>query len=275
MQRRPLPQTHPQIEAAGNGGAPAVSRAVAILRLLGKSESPMSLTAIAEQLGLVPSSCLRLLRVLVAEELVAMDPARKHYRLDAGILPLARSVLRPHNFARLVQPALDRLSSLWPVTAVAVQAVSLDHMVVVAVSESSAPLRVHVEMGSRFPALMSATGRCVAAFSREPWSVIEAKFRAVQWANPPTFRQWRTEVEAARANRYSVDEGHYIAGVTVVSAAVLDAGEAMTHAVIVLGVSEQIARPGVAAIARELRGIAAGFSAAPAVRQRMASGTHA
>lgn len=180
------------------GAAPAVTRAIAILRLLGKSDAPLSVSAIAATLGMVPSSCLHILRVLVAEELVTVDPVHKQYRLDAGILTLARSVLRPGSFAQLVQPALNRISHAWQVTAVAVQVVSLDHIVVVAISESRLPMRIHVEMGSRFPALMSATGRCLAAFSDYRWQKIESKFQKIRWDNPPTLNGWRAEVEADR-----------------------------------------------------------------------------
>src|SRR5207253_5995145 len=42
---------------------PAVRRAVAILRLLGKSETALGVNAIARALGLVPSTCLHILRV--------------------------------------------------------------------------------------------------------------------------------------------------------------------------------------------------------------------
>src|SRR3990172_10262009 len=50
---------------------PAVTRAVAILRLLGRSEESLGVHAIARALGLVPSTCLHILRVFVAEALVA------------------------------------------------------------------------------------------------------------------------------------------------------------------------------------------------------------
>ena len=97
---------------------PAVTRAVAILRLLGKNEAPLGVNAIARALGLVPSTCLHILRVLVAEELVAFDAETKLYSLDAGILTLARSVLRRNGFSQIVQPHLDRLSHDYGVTAV-------------------------------------------------------------------------------------------------------------------------------------------------------------
>ena len=57
--------------------APAISRAAAVLRLLGKSDRPLALQAIARELGLVPSTCLYVLRALVAEEFVSFDPDTK------------------------------------------------------------------------------------------------------------------------------------------------------------------------------------------------------
>ena len=47
---------------------PAVSRSIAILRLLGQVGQPLGVKAIADELALVPSTCLHILRVLVGEE---------------------------------------------------------------------------------------------------------------------------------------------------------------------------------------------------------------
>ena len=74
--------------------APAISRAAAVLRLLGKSDAPLGLGAIARELGLVPSTCLYVLRALVAEELVSFDADTKRYALASGVLTLARGWLR-------------------------------------------------------------------------------------------------------------------------------------------------------------------------------------
>src|SRR3712207_7135483 len=77
---------------------PAVTRAVAILRLLASSDVPMGVNMIAGRLGIVPSTCLHILRVLVTEELVRVDSESKRYSLDAGVLTLARTMLRPTSF---------------------------------------------------------------------------------------------------------------------------------------------------------------------------------
>ncbi len=58
-----------------------------------------------------------------------------------------------------MQPALNRIAKKWNVTAIVAEISDLDHMVVVALSKSDAPFRLHVDVGSRFPALISATGR--------------------------------------------------------------------------------------------------------------------
>jgi DNA-binding IclR family transcriptional regulator len=239
---------------------PAVTRAVAILRLLGRSEESLGVHAIARALGLVPSTCLHILRVLVAEAVVAFDPSSKRYRLDAGILTIAHSALRRNGFAETVQPELDRLSRRHGVTAIGVQPIGLEHIVVVALARSDHALSLHVDIGSRFPALISASGRCIAAFGGHPWKILGRRFRALRWDRPPSLRAWRTEVEATRVNGYAVDEGNYIRGVTVIAAPVKGAGGGVSHVVAVVGVSEQVRQIGVETLAHELRTIGDGIS---------------
>ena len=165
---------------------PAVTRAAAILRLLSRSEGPLGVHAIARALGLVPSTCLHILRALAAEELVAFDPSTKRYGLASGVVALARGMLRHDAFSNLVQPVLDGLATRHGATAIGVEAASLDHIVVVAISRPGHALRLQVDVGSRYPALISATGRCIAAFGGHGWPALERRFAALRWQNPPT-----------------------------------------------------------------------------------------
>src|SRR5688500_15378476 len=95
---------------------PAVSRSIAILRLLGKSSSPMGVKAIAQSLGLVTSTCLHILRVLVQERLVTVDAETKRYKLGVGMLSLARRVIERNSFANVAQAGLDSRSRACGVT---------------------------------------------------------------------------------------------------------------------------------------------------------------
>ena len=235
---------------------PAVTRAIAILRLLSRSRTPQSLKAIAESLELVPSTALHIVRALVAEDLLQVDPQTKRYRLGVGMLPLARAVLENADFPSLVRPKLDDLSSRYGVTAIGVEVPDLDNMIVVALARSAAPVRLHVDVGSRFPALISATGRCVAAFSGQPVKEIEKRFRLLRWHNAPTYDAWRKEVDQVRKQGFSIDRGNYIAGVTIVAVPVLNSAGTISHTLAGVGLGSQLDRASALALARDMRAAA-------------------
>ena len=150
----------------------------------------------------MPSTALHIARALVAEDLLQVDPQTKRYRLGVGMLPLARAVLENSDFPSLVRPKLDDLSSRYGVMAIGVEVPDLDNMIVVALARSQAPVRLHVDVGSRFPALISATGRCVAAFSGQPQKEIEKRFRLLRWHNAPSYDAWRKEVDTGAPARF-------------------------------------------------------------------------
>ena len=255
--RRPDRELKKAVEASK---APAISRAAAVLRLLGKSDRPESLQSIARELGLSPSTCFYVLRALVAEELVSFDPDTKRYSLEAGVLALARHWLRRNRFTDLAQPALDRLSEVFGVTALGVHIVGLDHIIVVAASHSGNNLQLSAEIGSRFPALISATGRCIAAFGDHPESEIEARFKTLLWDDPPTWDAWKAQVEQTRVQGFAVDEGKYMAGVTVIAAPVWKTFTRPSHALVAVGIGSTLLSAGLSALERALVSAAQGLS---------------
>ncbi|CAM4067161.1 IclR family transcriptional regulator [Bordetella tumulicola] len=232
---------------------PAVTRAFAILRLLGRGGDPLPLKTISEELGMVTSTCLHILRALVSEGLVKVDVASKRYSLDVGMLTLARSVIESSPFPALAQPVLDRLSKEANVTAIGVEITSQDHMVVLALSRSHAPFRLHVDVGSRFPALISATGRLVGAYTTSMDDAeIERRFKALRWDQPPDIEAWRKDVEAVRKKGYSIDRGNYIDGVTVIAVPVFNAHDRLSHSLVAAALSNQLPASKTQALIKEL-----------------------
>ena len=235
---------------------PAVTRAIAILHLLSRSRTPQTLKTIADSLDLVPSTALHIVRALVAEELLQVDPQTKRYRLGVGMLPLARAVLENADFPALVRPMLDEISRRYGVTAIGVEVPNLETMIVVALARSQAPVRLHVDVGSRFPALISATGRCVAAFSGQPVKEIEKRFRLLRWDDAPAYDIWRKEVDNVRRQGFSIDRGNYIAGVTIVAVPVLNGSGTITHTIAAVGLGSQLDRTATLALAHDMRAAA-------------------
>ncbi len=239
-------------KAVEESKAPAISRAAAVLRLLGKSDAPLALQTIARELGLVPSTCLYVLRALVAEEFVAFDADTKRYSLEAGVLALARQWLRRNQFADLAQPALDRLSRTFDVTTLGVHIVGLEHIIVVATAQSGQNFQLSAQIGSRFPALISATGRCIAAFGDHPQAELEARIATLRWDDPPTLEEWKAQVKQTRLQGFAVDEGNYISGVTVVAAPVWKARAKLAHALVAIGIGGALKRAGLPELQRDL-----------------------
>jgi DNA-binding IclR family transcriptional regulator len=250
-QQRPRPD-RALARAVETSKAPAISRAAAVLRLLGKSNTPLGVQPIARELGLVPSTCLYVLRALVAEEFVAFDPDTKRYSLEAGVLTLARQWLRRNRFNDLAQPVLDRIGRAFDVTMLGVHIVGLDHIIVVAASQLGQNIQLSAQIGSRFPALISATGRCIAAFGEHQEGELEARFRELRWDEPPTFEAWKQQVAQTRAQGFAVDEGNYIAGVTVVAAPVWKSRDKLSHALVGIGIGSALRRAGLPALEQAL-----------------------
>jgi len=219
---------------------PAVTRALAILRFLARSNEPVGVNPIARELGLIPSTCLHILRVLEDEGLVEFDSNLKRYTIGIGILPLARAALQRNTFSTLIQPKLSQMSEKFGVTGIATQLSEPGQMVVVALSQSNIPFRLQVDLGSRFPALISATGRLFAAYNVQDPDALTDRFHRLTWDHPPTLEQWRTEIETARERGYAVDQGSYISGVTVVAVPVFGTDRRMYRSIVAIGISERL-----------------------------------
>lgn len=232
---------------------PAVSRSIAILRLLGESQPGLGVKAIADQLELVPSTCLHILRVLVSEDLVQIDPATKRYTLAAGMISLARSVLEGGSFAQRVQPGLDRLAARHGVTAMGVEVTQHQSVVVLALSKSNQPFRLHTDVGSQFSSLVSATGRLIAAEMQATVAQLKKVYAAIAWDDAPSFATWRNEVELARRQGWALDRDHFVRGLTVVALPVFNARRQLTHTVVAVGMSSLLDAPALQRLVQDMR----------------------
>jgi DNA-binding IclR family transcriptional regulator len=253
--RNQVPADRLLAKAVEGSKAPAISRAVAVLRLLGDSDSPLGVNTIAQELGLAPSTCHYVLRALLSEELVSLDPDTKRYSQEAGVLTLARQWLRRNRFTELAQPLTDQLSQNFGVTVAGMHIVGLQHIVVVAVSQSNSSIQLSIQIGSRFPALISATGRCVAAFGGYSDTELEGRFKALRWDEPLTFAEWKSQVTQTRASGIAIDEGNYMSGLTVVAAPVWTRDK-LSHAIVAVGLGSALRRNALPKLQKSLVSVA-------------------
>ena len=110
MNESPTKEISEQKKAVTNRRVPAVTRAVSILRYLANESEPIGIVPLARGVGLIPSTCLHITRVLVNEGLVAVAPQTKKYNLGSGILALASAFSLRNVLARVVGNRLDILT---------------------------------------------------------------------------------------------------------------------------------------------------------------------
>lgn len=237
-------------------------RAAGILRLLAAHGRPLTVTEIAGELALVPSTVMHILKTLAHEGLVAVEAGSKRYRLGGGIVELARAALDQPTLARLAQPHLERLAADHGVTALGIEWDGSDTLLVTAIACSPADFSVHANLGSRFPALTSATGRCFAAFSAWPDDRLRQAFAALDWHKAPSFEEWRADVAAAEQNGFAVDHGNYIDGMTVAAAPILDIDRRAIGAIAVLALSGRLTGDAMNRLVGDLKTAAKAVSAA-------------
>ena len=240
---------------------PAVSRSIAILRLLGENRQGLGVKAIADQLQMVPSTCLHILRVLVSEDLVRIDLPTKRYTMGAGMISLARSVLDGGSFAQRVQPVLDRLAARHGVTAMGVEVTQHQSVVVLALSKSNQPFRLHTDVGSQFSSLVSATGRLIAAQMGGSVAQLKKLYGAIPWDDAPSFATWRNEVAWAKEQGWALDRDNFVRGLTVVALPVFDAHQQLTHTGVAVGMSSFLTADVLTRVVEDMRAEVAALQA--------------
>jgi len=220
--------------------SPAVTRALRILRLLADSPSPMGVNAIARELDMFSSSCLHILRAMESQGFVILDPEDKLWMIGLGLITVARGALNKQFPTRVAQAEIDQLTSAFELTSVVTQMDANDRMVVMAVSHSNRPFGIRVQVGQRFPAYISATGRAVAACSNLGRSRLRAKFDELKWENPPKFEEWMKQVEEAKRHGIAIDNGNYVKGFVIYAAPVFEDGQ-MQRSIAVISINGQLA----------------------------------
>lgn len=233
----------PRAKAPVQRRVPAVTRAIAILRYLAKHKDPIGVVPLARAVNLIPSTCLHIVRILSDEGLVTFNPQTKHYTLGPGVLSLASAFSLRNPFVQVVRHRLEELSRSHGIAFAAVEESGADHYIVVAIGDVHSGLSVRLSVGTRFPALVSSTGRCLAAFGNHQLSDTELKqrFKKLRWDSPPDYDDWRDDIDRTKLRGYAIDDGNYIGGVIIIAVPVFNDSGFMLGCIVSVGLREQIA----------------------------------
>jgi DNA-binding IclR family transcriptional regulator len=210
---------------AENGKVPAVTRAVAVLRVLAAHPAPVSAASVARELGLPRSTVYQLLGALQADGLVTHLPEERTYGLGVGVFELGSAYLRNDPLERLSRPLLVGVVAKTQATA---------HLGVLHGAETlyllkeqpRHPVTLVTDVGVRLPAQLTAVGRSMLAHL--PAAQVRALFPSATsfvdrtGAGPASLPELRAELAIERRRGWAEEDGHVTGGLASVAAAAFD-----------------------------------------------------
>jgi DNA-binding IclR family transcriptional regulator len=249
----------PAAAARGEGPVPAVTRAAAILGTLAAAGGvPLSSSELARQLGLPKSSTANLCQALEAERMIVRRDTG--YALGRRLVELGGAYLSSVDQVREFYDACREQPRLSRQTARVAVLDGLD-VLYLARYDGTQPIRLTANIGDRFPAHCTATGKTLLAML-DP-AVLDERLRGTVRLVQLTERSigdpgaLRAELDAVRRNGYAMDDEETTPGVTCLAVAVPGARtDSDPFAVSVTSMTSQLTGGLTVALLGELRAVA-------------------
>ena len=219
----------------------AVERSLGVLLCFSQEDPVLSLTQIAERVGIPKSTGHRLLATLESKRFVSRDHATGNYRLGFRLIELAALVFRHAELERCVQPHLHRLSAECGET---VDLAILDgtHVVYLQVVESAQRVRIAAEVGHRLPVFCTATGRAFMAYlpDEQVRAILNEGLTRYTAYTRLTLPDLWAAVQDARAQGFAISEQEFEQDINAVAAPLLDATRYPVAVIAVVGPSYRL-----------------------------------
>lgn len=197
----------------------AVERALDVLSCFSSQTPELSMTQIAEKIGIHKSTVHRLLATLENRRFVDRDPATGLYRAGIRLLQLAYLTLEHNDLRQLAAPFLSKLREQFLET---IDLGVLDGTEIVFIDVFESPLRVKLAaaIGQRLPAFSTASGKAIFAFMPEE-AVQQLLKRGISQYTDYTLQTEQAILESLRQTRalgFSLAEQEYEEGINALAA---------------------------------------------------------
>ncbi len=229
---------------------PSLDRALAVLQHLGGQPQGLTLSEIAESLGMPVNFVYRVTQSLVAHGYVVRDAA-KRFSVGSRLLSLCQPVVDDVPLAEAALPAMRWLTE---------QTGEASHLGMLTGSEGivlervigRAMIKFYIERGVRFPIHTSAPGKVILAFT--PEGERDATIKAMKFER---FQPWTISnrkdllkcLESVRAQGYAVDEGEHLEGHHCLGAPIFDAEGKAIASLWITGPSQRLSSERMAELA--------------------------
>ena len=196
----------------------SLARGLKILDILSQAQEGVSITELAELLGVDKGSASRLVATLVQHGYAEKDENNRRFHLGAQVVSLSRSLLIRLPLREAAKPFLRQLMELTGECAhLAVPAQG--KVLYIDQVESPATLRVNAQVGTMNPLHCTALGKVILAFGEVELPAVLESFTAHTLTDPG---QLRENLELTRKRGFAVDDEEFDLGVRCIAVPVFD-----------------------------------------------------
>jgi DNA-binding IclR family transcriptional regulator len=202
----------------------AVDRALDLLTSVATATSPLTLAEAAAETGLAKPTAHRILRVMVARELLRQEADRR-YHIGSKLFALAGTVLDRVDFVQEAEPALDWLKQVTPET-IHFALVTGDRPVYVQKIEGRRPYRMASSVGMGLTWHSTAIGKAILAFmpaERRAAYIRADRLVRLTATTITTVAALDRELERIRTLGFAIDDSENEDDIRCVGAPVFDA----------------------------------------------------
>src|SRR5581483_6714358 len=192
----------------------SISRAFEIIRVLRRTSSSMTLTSLAEAVGIAPSTAHSILTELLAQGIVDQD-GDKRYRLGPALYYVGSAFARGTPVYRSIWMELVDLANEFELTASV--AVPWDDHHLILMSHPGGRGGVDVAFGGMVPLQGGSWGKAYYAWSGREIPKTLTKFTEHSITDQARYRK---EVEKARVDGFAADHEEFAAGIGGVASGV-------------------------------------------------------
>jgi DNA-binding IclR family transcriptional regulator len=202
----------------------AVDRALDILLCFTKQSPQLTMTQIAEQVGMNKSTVHRLLATLEKKRFVQRDPATGLYQLGIRLLQMAYLTLEHNDLRHSAAPFLRQLCEQHRET-ITLSILDGADMVFLDVVESPQRVKLAASTGQRLPAFATAAGKIFLAFSSQETvqKVLDQGMQAFTQQTIQSQKDYQKNLDSARRAGFAISMQEYEVGISAVAAPILDA----------------------------------------------------
>lgn len=210
--------------AERSGSVQSLSRALGLIRALAASHDGLTLTELAQTVGLPPSTAHRLLTTLQQERFVRFEPLGSLWQVGVGAFMVGNAFARTRDVVMMARPRMRQLMEECGET-VNLYIEDQGEAVCMAQVECREMMRAIARPGGRVLMHCSGIGKAMLAWlpDRDVGKILERHgLPAITERTLTTPAKLRGDLERTRARGYAVDDEEHAVGLRCVAAAVFD-----------------------------------------------------